>query len=1044
MKRFVVILGILGIVLCVQAQEVRYGAAPKLISEQPQIIEPSELGDFYSSYLAEEDDTFSTYVYTLSDIIIFSYEDSTVMVVLNAGGSTIWSGLMQEGGYQHIMSGSGVFQIISNKEFSVLIGDPISDQVQGYFAVDNHNRCVAERFFTLQTSNYGGAVFIVFAYEDSTVGEIRDSRGGSVMYTFTLDSAEHISIPATSTPVEVTANKGVSALSYGDQGYWVPASNGTFAGKLFFTWRGYLQSWPNDLNIMAYNDETHVKVTETESGSVIWEGDLDDGDVHTVIGSNPTYLTIESDKNVTCGIFPFVSYSGSYARLYCGMDASGEGIGTKFYHPTISGGRLDIFSFYNDNNVRVYNHRGNSLVWQGTLQSGGHHMLPSQNILYRIESDRGIAIFDEMGDRAGAIFAPPWFAVHPAVAVLPDQERTTEPGHPANPFGVIVENNGNYYDIIDLYYYNTYGPDFVASFETQAGDSLSDANGNGVPDSDTLQKEETFVLVANVMPSDTVPFGTVDSLVLIAVSHQDTAKRDTAYLLTYIRSVEIRLDSSWTLAVEPGETAVFDINAISTMRYRQLDTLNLTYSDTKSNPNWPVTLLDMSDADLVDTDGDGNPDVPDVERNQIPEPFQVHVGVPDSAQAGDQIVVTLAASSANFPLQYYSDVYDTIYLTVNISPVPALEVVPDTTDSVESGRMITYPMQVRNWGNGQDVPNVIIRSGRADWTYRLVAADSITTLSDSDADGFADVGAVSGFIPADSTPGIGLFYLEVSPPRSAPDGETDTTLVITTSTVDVSYTVADTAVVITRALFPLVVSIDIEPDNVSIIGPGEYATYPLIVTNMSTDVDTIDIGSYVPAGIGMVYNWIYELTFTDGGALPDLNDNGEPDVGALDSTQSVNLTLIVRPPEDLGSIVGDFDTAVVDDRYVWIQTGYVSDTLVRDSVHIVTIFEPPLDIHNYPNPFSAVRTGTTFAFTIPRAGQVSLRIYNRAGEHIRTLVDDEYYDLGGVFEEYWDGFTQADEVPAPGIYLYTLQWKADDASGIAKTKRITKSALLQP
>jgi hypothetical protein len=1027
----------------VQAQDVSYGAAPESVSNKVLAIEPSESGTVFTSYLAEEDDTFATYLFTLTDIILFSYEDSTVISVQNSGGSTIWSGLMNEGDFHHIMSGSGVFQAISNKEFAVLIGDPLADQVQGYYAVDNHNRCVAERFFTLQTSNWGGAEFIVFAYEDSTVGEIRDSRGGSVMSTFTLDSAEHISIPATWTPVEVVANKGVSALSYGDQGYWVPSSNGTFAGQLFYTWIGYIGPWQNDLNIMAYNDETHVKVSNTESGNVFWEGTLGDGDIHSVI-TQSQYVTIESDKNVTCLVAPFVSYSGSYYRLYIGMDASGEGIGTKFYHPTISGCQLYVFSFYDNNEVRVYNQNTGTLVWSGVLNAGQHHTISTSHGVYRIESDRGIGMFDAWGDLAGAEFAPLWFAVHPEVAVLPDQERTTEPGHPVNPFGVIMENNGNYYDIIDLYYYNTYGPDFVASFETQAGDSLSDANGNGVPDSDTLQKEETFVLVANVMPSDTVPFGTVDSLVLIAVSHQDTTKRDTAYLLTYIRSVEIRLDSSWTLAVEPGETAVFDINAISTMRYRQLDTLNLTYSDTKSNPNWPVTLLDMSGADLVDTDGDGNLDVPDVGRNQIPEPFQVHVGVPDSAQAGDQIVVTLAASSANFPLQYYPDVYDTIYLTVNISPVPDLQVVPDTTDSVESGRMITYPMEVRNWGNGQDVPNVIIRPGRADWTYRLVAADSITTLSDSDADGVADVGAVSGFIPADSTPGIGLFYLEVSPPRSAPDGETDTTLVITTSTVDVSYPVADTAVVITRALFPLVVSIDIEPDNVSIIGPGEYATYPLIVTNMSTDVDTIDIGSYVPAGIGMVYNWIYELTFTDGGALPDLNDNGEPDVGALDSTQSVNLTLIVRPPEDLGSIVGDFDTAVVDDRYVWIQTGYVSDTLVRDSVHIVTIFEPPLDIHNYPNPFSAARTGTTFAFTIPRAGQVSLRIYNRAGEHIRTLVDDEYYDLGGVFEEYWDGFTQVGETPAPGIYLYTLQWKADDASGIAKIKRITKSALLQP
>ncbi|MCK4231345.1 hypothetical protein KAX21_00220, partial [candidate division WOR-3 bacterium] len=95
-------------------------------------------------------------------------------------------------------------------------------------------------------------------------------------------------------------------------------------------------------------------------------------------------------------------------------------------------------------------------------------------------------------------------------------------------------------------------------------------------------------------------------------------------------------------------------------------------------------------------------------------------------------------------------------------------------------------------------------------------------------------------------------------------------------------------------------------------------------------------------------------------------------------------------------------------------------------------------------PFSG---STTFAFSIPRAGLVSLRIYNRAGEHIRTLIADEDYDVGGIFEAYWDGLTASGQRPAPGVYIYTLDWRArrnDGSDGFSKAQRITKTALMQP
>lgn len=428
MKRFVVFLGILGIALCVQAQDVSYGATPKIISEQPQIIEPSELGDFYSSYLTEEKDTFSTYVYTLADIILFSYEDSTELEVMNAAGGCIWSRIMDDGSYHHISPGAGVFFIRGSNKYSVLIGDPVSDLVQGFYAADQDYCGVSERLLTFIPGAWGGSQFIVFAYQDSTQGEIRNLGTGALVDSFLLDSAQHFVMPATFMAVEVTASKGVSALSYGDQGYWVPAANGSFSGELFFTFKGYIGSWPNDVNVIAYYDNTYVRMSNTETGALLWEGDLDEGEVFTLSDSdNNIYVTVEADTDVVCLVAPFVSYATNYARLYNGMERAGYGIGKKFYHPTIEGGRLDIFSFYDDNHVQVHDNLNGGLVWSGTLDAGGYHMIPTNHTVYKVLSDSGVALFDEMAERAGAIFAPLWYASFEPIVDVVEESNSKYP-----------------------------------------------------------------------------------------------------------------------------------------------------------------------------------------------------------------------------------------------------------------------------------------------------------------------------------------------------------------------------------------------------------------------------------------------------------------------------------------------------------------------------------------------------------------------------------------------------------------------------------------
>jgi flagellar hook assembly protein FlgD len=50
------------------------------------------------------------------------------------------------------------------------------------------------------------------------------------------------------------------------------------------------------------------------------------------------------------------------------------------------------------------------------------------------------------------------------------------------------------------------------------------------------------------------------------------------------------------------------------------------------------------------------------------------------------------------------------------------------------------------------------------------------------------------------------------------------------------------------------------------------------------------------------------------------------------------------------------------------------------------------------------------------AGHFSVMVYNSAGEHIRTLVDDSYRSLG-TYEVEWDGKNMNGFYVASGVYL---------------------------
>jgi len=70
---------------------------------------------------------------------------------------------------------------------------------------------------------------------------------------------------------------------------------------------------------------------------------------------------------------------------------------------------------------------------------------------------------------------------------------------------------------------------------------------------------------------------------------------------------------------------------------------------------------------------------------------------------------------------------------------------------------------------------------------------------------------------------------------------------------------------------------------------------------------------------------------------------------------------------------------------------------------------------NYPNPFNPT---TTIKYGLPKAGAVTLKIYNMQGQEIRILVNEEVNE--GTHQVVWDSYNNTGQPVPSGVYIYKL------------------------
>ncbi len=1025
--RYAVIALVFGSVLSLSSFAAPAGAPPT--RTVPALPEPVKPVRFNRAWV----DTFSTYIYSFGDIIPFSYEDSTELEIKDELGATVWSGILNADTFLLVPALTGGYFIQGNKRYAILTGDATSAGCTGFFAVDQYGLPLSTKLLTympLKFSTPGwqtDETFIVFGYQNSTDVVVRNLETKELLWQGSLDKAEHYSFYPGKIPVMVTATKPVSALSYADQDWYIPASEGNFVGTLFYTWVGRVGSsggWQNDLNIFPWQDSTTVTVTNTESGATIWTGQLNEGKVHTVLASH-VYVTIQSDKPISAVITPFFSYRSDYYHMQRCIDSTGMGIGRKFYVCACAATKLLddfilVYSFEDSTAVEITDTRTGTVDWRGVLNKGQFQKHTSKNTFYRVTATKPVCVYETGTNNlqaAGSDFAPLWFILRPAVKVEPDQSDSTLRAVPVR-YQLIVTNAGNSNEVIDLRV-NHSRPNWSMTLYDSTGTApLTDHNNNQLPDVGSLERhggEANFFI--EITPADSAPPGEIDTCQIIARSSVDTSVTDTATIFT---TVIVRAK----LIVEPNQSdSIYSGDSLSyllevTNQGTNPDLVDIQLQGTRAD--WSANLWDSAGTNsLPDQNNNSLPDLGLISANGGSLFLSTRIKAPLNALAGTVDTTQVIGLSNLIP-----GIADTALLLTTIRTRAEIQVEPDTVDSVWAGKPVRYRLAVTNNGNGPDCINIVPALGHPSWLISLFDSTGVTRLRDHNADGTVDVDTVPAY------GGKTQIWVELKPPITERHGIWDTTVIVGHSTLDQS--VSDEANLVTKVL-NILPNIQVDPDTAATTGPETPVTYIMRVLNLGNETDTVDL---VVAG-----PWQAEVLDTLDHPLPDRNGNGIPDLGPIRSKATIRFHLKITPPSGLGFIVGTVDSTIVGSHRVGGRS--FLDTLVTDSARTLTTVVPELNVHNYPNPFP--QGPTTFIFSLPDDGKVTLQIFNRAGELIKTVLKDSPYSMG-VHTYPWDGKNQSEKLVAPGVYIYALTFTGNGVyTGLYKrAKSITKKAAVIP
>ncbi len=581
------------------------------------------------------------------------------------------------------------------------------------------------------------------------------------------------------------------------------------------------------------------------------------------------------------------------------------------------------------------------------------------------------------------------------ILVEPDQIEYTI-GGVAVTYNLLVYNQGTNQDTVDLYY--THNQAWGVSLLDSTGTvPLSDYNNNGIPDV-WVNSYDSVDIVVVVYPSGSAQAGEADTLVLTGRSSLDPLVSDSASLITVIAEVgTIIIFPDQTNSGMPGNLVNFSLTCLNNQNF--VDTIDIAVFD---QLGWSYNLLDSLGGPLTDHNNNGMVDLPGISALGGIVEFNAEILIPSGATSGTIDSILIFGYSGQD-----STVQDSSVLVLTVGAYAQVLIEPDCADSGNYGDLIDYRLLVQNLGNASDIIDLTIINGAFDYSLRDMNGNLLT---DTNNNGLVDLGVI---LPSGSESLMVRTYI-----TSSQQGLIDTAVARAISNINSSM--YDDAELRTRVLGG-VWGLILEPDQEAQVEVGHSVTFPVDVLLQGSIADIIDLE---PDGVPV--DWTVTLMDSNNIPLTDNDYDGYVDLGFVMPEINRRFYVYVGAPDQF-SLIGQVDTLVSCAFYVRGRCS--SRENITDSVYLRVQLVPTFDVHNFRNPF---RAQTRFIFSLPDDGRVTLEVYNRAGELVRQLINNQSYSFG-VHYYPWDGTNSTGERLAPGTYIYILNFRAHD--GEQKTAR---------
>jgi len=423
------------------------------------------------------------------------------------------------------------------------------------------------------------------------------------------------------------------------------------------------------------------------------------------------------------------------------------------------------------------------------------------------------------------------------------------------------------------------------------------------------------------------------------------------------------------------------------------DTIDVTPRNTRSG--WAVEFYDSTGtAALADHNGNGIPDLGALEPAASVR-FVCRLTIPANELGHALDSTEVQATSGSDPTAY-----DRARLSTRVKAIANIFIEPDQEAQTAPGATRSYTFTITNLGNTEDCADLSLYYAKGSWRHDVLDGSG-KVLGDRNGNGRLDIGPIQPF------GGTIPLALQVTPEARAKLGESDTCTVTIQSFEDES--VQDQAYAITDVA-GAVTALTVEPDQTAALAVGDSATYRLWVQTTGNIEAVINL-AVTASTSGWQFRILDEAARNE---LKDTDSDGQPDVGFVQPETRTYFTVRAVAPasQDLvGSIDSLFNASVL------VKGSLSGKPGISDSAVLKLTAVPRFEVHNYSNPFS---DRTRFILSVPSAGRVSLTIYNRLGERIRTLVDNQPYPTG-IYTVDWDGTNAGGRKLAPGIYLYELE-----------------------